>query len=88
MIYSRKYPWQLHALVVTLLKIQVSHDHPATLVKVTWPTLPYSPFLSTDSEFLVHIVQAYAVDSSHAASFVLLDQTGSHNIQSCKKLTY
>jgi len=39
------------------------------------------------SEFLVHIVQVYAVDSSHAASFVLLDQTGSHNIQSCKKST-
>lgn len=37
------------------------------------------------SEFVVHVVLVYPVDSSHAASFVLLDQKGSHNTQSCKR---
>lgn len=37
------------------------------------------------SEFSVHTVQVSLVDSSHAASSLLLYQTSSHNTQSCKE---
>jgi hypothetical protein len=75
---------------------QVTHECSATTGHTVQPQrslgqhslIFHSSTLHLHSEFLVHVVQVYAVDSSHAASFVPLDQTGSHNIQSCKKSTH
>jgi hypothetical protein len=87
---SRKYPWKLQALVVTPQKIEYHMNVQPHLYRSPGQhcLIFHSSSLRLPSEFLVHIVRAYAVDSSHAASFALLDQTDSHNIQSCNKSTY
>jgi hypothetical protein len=48
---SRKYPLKLHALFVTPPKDRVSHERSATIVKVTWSTLPDFPFLNIAPSF-------------------------------------
>jgi hypothetical protein len=87
---SRKYPWKLQALVVTLQKIEYHMRVQPHLYRSLGQQclIFHSSSLHLHSEFLVHVVRVYSVDSSHAASFALLDQTGSHNIQSCNKSTH